>query len=137
MVWRPIHPVAVLVQPVLCREQNKTGVIIGRRGINPFKGEFALPGGFVEFGETAEAAARREIFEEMQMKVGDIHFSHTYADDEGHFLVFFHGGLIYREHLEAMFMGSSECPEMAIAFEPQNLCFPSHTQALERYLNSI
>lgn len=38
--------------------------ILIRRGNEPFKGMLALPGGFVEYGETVERAAIREALEE-------------------------------------------------------------------------
>ena len=39
-------------------------VLLIRRKYPPFHGQFALPGGFVEIGETTEAAALRELKEE-------------------------------------------------------------------------
>jgi 8-oxo-dGTP diphosphatase len=39
-------------------------VLLIRRKNPPFQGQFALPGGFVEIGETTEAAALRELEEE-------------------------------------------------------------------------
>ncbi|MGB8708886.1 MAG: NUDIX domain-containing protein, partial [Methyloceanibacter sp.] len=35
-------------------------VLLIRRGHDPYAGSYALPGGFVEIGETVENACRRE-----------------------------------------------------------------------------
>jgi len=39
-------------------------VLLIERGRDPFKGRYALPGGFVDYGEDIEAAIHREIEEE-------------------------------------------------------------------------
>lgn len=44
-------------------------IVVVKRGREPFKGKWVLPGGFIEYGETAEDAAVREAFEETGMKV--------------------------------------------------------------------
>ena len=44
-------------------------VVLIRRGIPPFEGMWALPGGFVEFGETVEHACVREVKEECSIDV--------------------------------------------------------------------
>lgn len=39
-------------------------LLLIQRGIEPYKGAWALPGGFLKMDETAEEGARRELFEE-------------------------------------------------------------------------
>jgi len=47
-------------------------VLLVRRGQPPALGAWSLPGGGQELGETAEAAARRELFEETGLEVGPL-----------------------------------------------------------------
>jgi len=42
--------------------KNKKILLIKRKQ-EPYRGHYALPGGFVEYGETVEAALRREVLE--------------------------------------------------------------------------
>lgn len=44
--------------------EGKLAVLLIERGIPPFQGEFAIPGGFVQMDEDLEEAARRELAEE-------------------------------------------------------------------------
>jgi 8-oxo-dGTP diphosphatase len=44
-------------------------VLLTRRSINPGRGLWTFPGGFVDFGETATDAAMRETFEETGLRV--------------------------------------------------------------------
>ncbi|MFA5956743.1 NUDIX domain-containing protein [Hyphomicrobium sp.] len=64
------------------------GVLMVRRKNPPFKGELALPGGFVEIGETVEGAARRELMEETGIEALSLTLVGVYSkpdrDPRGH-----------------------------------------------------
>lgn len=45
------------------------GVVLVKRKNEPYRGKWALPGGFVEYGEKIELAAVREALEETGIKV--------------------------------------------------------------------
>lgn len=55
-------------------------VLVIRRRYEPFRGKIALPGGFVEIGETVETACRRELREETGVSVGDLRLVGVYSD---------------------------------------------------------
>ncbi len=55
-------------------------VLLVRRKYPPFKGQYALPGGFVEIGETVESACRRELLEETGVKAGKLQLLGVYSD---------------------------------------------------------
>ena len=63
---KPITPL-VAVDAVI--RFNKGSIVLIRRKNPPFKGELALPGGFVEVGECVEDACIREAYEETNISV--------------------------------------------------------------------
>jgi len=56
------------------------GVVLIKRKREPFKDRFALPGGFVEYGETVEDALRREMKEETGLDVRILKLVGVYSD---------------------------------------------------------
>ena len=77
-------PVAVAVQPV------GAGLLVVRRGIPPARDLLALPGGFIDIGETWQAAVVRELSEETGLKVDAAGVRHyeTVSAPDGTLLVF-------------------------------------------------
>jgi 8-oxo-dGTP diphosphatase len=63
-------------------------LLLIRRKNPPFAGQFALPGGFVDYGETTEAAARRELKEETGLTARELRLVGVYSspqrDPRGH-----------------------------------------------------
>ena len=55
-------------------------VLLVRRGVPPFEGQWALPGGFIEAGESLDAAARRELEEETGVRDVYIEQLYTFGD---------------------------------------------------------
>lgn len=65
---RPIVGIGIVVL-------RPDAVLLVRRGTPPNIGAWSLPGGAQELGETAEAAARRELLEETGLAVGPLQFA--------------------------------------------------------------
>jgi ADP-ribose pyrophosphatase YjhB (NUDIX family) len=66
-----------LTVDIIIRVPEKGIVLIERK--NPPLG-WAIPGGFVDYGETLEAAAIREAREETGMEIEDLRQFHAYSD---------------------------------------------------------
>lgn len=69
-------PVAVTVDiAILTVQDDELAVLLIQRGDHPYRGFWALPGGFLREGEDIDAAAARELTEETGLHVGraDIH----------------------------------------------------------------
>lgn len=110
-------------------------ILLGKRAIEPRKGLWNLPAGFMENGETAEDGAAREVFEETKanVKVLRLHtvfslpqFNQVYL----HFLAEMEDGKYAEstsESLEVKLFEPDEIPWDEIAFE-------SSTFALKNYL---
>ncbi|HEY9185652.1 MAG TPA: NUDIX hydrolase [Salegentibacter sp.] len=65
--------IAVTVDIVaFCNSNNKINVLLIKRKNEPFKGQWAIPGGFVDEDEDLEDAAKREFTEETGIKVKTI-----------------------------------------------------------------
>jgi len=59
---------------------GKRQVLLTRRGIEPYKGEWDLPGGFLSNGERPEDGLNRELREELGVAVSNPRFFTTEVD---------------------------------------------------------
>jgi 8-oxo-dGTP diphosphatase len=79
----PIPVVDVIIE-------QESMILFARRKKEPFKDYLGLPGGFVNMGETVEAAARREVKEETSLDIDltDILgvYSNPQRDPRGHIM---------------------------------------------------
>jgi len=81
---KPITPL-LTVDAIIVHDSM---IVFVRRKNNPFKGMFALPGGFVELGETTEEAVMRESLEETGLSIEIVKLIGVYSepsrDPRGH-----------------------------------------------------
>lgn len=54
-------------------------ILLGRRDIEPRRGFWVFPGGFMDVGESAEEAAKRETLEEMHLEVTNLELLGVYT----------------------------------------------------------
>ncbi len=113
------------------------GIVLIQRAIEPGYGKWTFPGGFVERGEVAEAAAEREALEEAGVKIAvrGIVGLYTYEGQIPAIAVFaahVTGGepAPLDETLEVKSFSPDDLPWNALAF-------PSTEQALKDYLRAF
>ena len=73
------HPSVTTDCVIFGFDGNKLKVLLIERGIEPFKGKWALPGGFLKMDESAEEGARRELKEETGLTGAYIRQLHAFT----------------------------------------------------------
>ena len=63
------HPAVATDCVVFGFDGKELNILLIERGLNPYKGMWAFPGGFMKIDETAEACARRELYEETGLDI--------------------------------------------------------------------
>ena len=63
---------SVTADCVVITKEETPQVLLIQRGFEPFKGCWAIPGGFMNMDETTEQCAIRELEEETGLKISDV-----------------------------------------------------------------
>ncbi|MEL6348108.1 MAG: NUDIX domain-containing protein [Myxococcota bacterium] len=124
-------PVGVTLQPV------DDGLLIIRRGIPPQRGEWALPGGFIDAYEGWEQGCARELWEETGVRVAPdalTLFSVENAPEDNMIVIFALAPVMSAADLPP-FEVSAECTARAVLHGPEALAFALHTLAARRFFD--
>ncbi len=90
LFFNPAAAVAVIME---CRGK----ILLGVRKHDPGRGMLDLPGGFVDAGETAEAAVRREVREELGIEIPQVRYLFSLPNR------YPYGGIVY-DTLDLIFL---------------------------------
>lgn len=126
--YRNPLPVTVVLVPV------DDGIVLIRRGIEPRRGQLALPGGFINFGESWQAGGVREVEEETGIVIPpeDVSIFNVLSTPDSTVLIFGLAKPRPRASLPA-FVPTAETSEMVIVTAATPLAFPLHTRVLADY----
>ena len=70
---------AVTADCVVITREDEPRVLLIQRGDEPFKGCWAIPGGFMNMDETTEQCAIRELEEETGLRISSVHQIGAYS----------------------------------------------------------
>lgn len=122
-------PVVVVLIPV------GSGVLIIRRAIEPGNGKLALPGGYVNLGETWQEAGAREVLEETGLVISpdEIHLRRVQSAPNGTIVIV--GQAQKRSEADLpVFTPNDECSERMVVTEPAAMAFRLHDEMVRQYL---
>jgi ADP-ribose pyrophosphatase YjhB (NUDIX family) len=122
-------PVAVVLLPV------DDGLLLVRRNIEPQIGQLALPGGYINRGESWQQAGARELFEETGIVIQpqDLREFRVKSSLSYNTLLVFGLAHPLRSSDLPPFVPNEETQEMCMVTAPQELAFSTHTEVLREY----
>ena len=131
--WRNPLPVGLVLMPIKMADGGPDGLVLVRRDIEPARGQLCLPGGFIEFGETWNEGAARELREETGLHASADEVALFDVQSTGaHILVF---GIVPARNFEELPAPSAghESSEWLIVRRPEVVAFPTHTTVIEKF----
>jgi 8-oxo-dGTP diphosphatase len=137
--WRNPLPVAVALLPVDLSGTDgaQRGLVAVRRDIEPARGQLALPGGFIEVGESWQEATVRELREETGLlaSAGEVRLFAVHSAPLATINIF---GLLPARRADDLppSAPTEEATEWVVLTRPQPLAFSTHTQAMAEYFES-
>jgi ADP-ribose pyrophosphatase YjhB (NUDIX family) len=128
--YRNPIPVAVAIQPV------GLGLLVVRRGIPPARDRPALPGGYIEVGETWQQAAVRELREEVGLAADPtaVRLFDTLSAPDGTLLIFGLLPTLAGDLPEST--PNAESMGWQVITQPTELGFDLHTRVANAYFAS-
>ena len=76
------HPAVTTDCVIFGFDGTRLQVLLIERGLEPYKGKWAFPGGFMKMDESAEQGAKRELMEETGMKAEYMEQFHAFTDPD-------------------------------------------------------
>jgi 8-oxo-dGTP diphosphatase len=131
LTWRNPLPIVVAVLKVYT--YARVG-LIAKRGIAPNIGEWALPGGHLEYGETWQEGLAREVFEETNILISPENFNlvDVLSADSNKNVLIFGSAWISEQKIDLSFK-NEETLDIALAEPPVELAFPTHTLVFNNF----
>jgi ADP-ribose pyrophosphatase YjhB (NUDIX family) len=125
-------PVSVVLVPI------DDGVLVVRRNIEPQRGRLALPGGYIDYGESWQQAGAREVFEETGLTINpdQIHAFQVKSAPDSTLLIFGLAKPIGRGTLP-LFVPNDETQEIKVIMAPEELAFSLHTEVVRDYFDQL
>jgi ADP-ribose pyrophosphatase YjhB (NUDIX family) len=129
----PIPTVDIIIE--VEQEDGSLGIVLIERGNEPFG--WAIPGGFVDYGESVEDAAVREAEEETNLKVELTNLLGVYSNpgrDPRHHTI----SVVFVARASGKPLAGDDAKNLAVFHEqnlPSNLAF-DHAEILRDYFSS-